>query len=55
MSNKALLNDANIVELCAILQLNSSLQQATAGMRGLTGLTAGGSAAALPTEQRGGG
>lgn len=42
MSNKALLNDANIAELCASFQPNSSLQQATAGMRGLTGMTAGG-------------
>jgi len=42
MSQKALLDDANIANLCASFQPNSCLQQATAGVRGLTGLTAGG-------------
>jgi hypothetical protein len=52
MSNRALLDDATIAELCASFQPNSSLQQATAGMCGLTGMTAGGFAmpAALRIE-----
>ena len=52
MSNKALLDDATIAELCASFQPNSSLQQATAGVCGLTGMTAGGFAmpAALRIE-----